>query len=707
MDFRVRKATAAFEFRRDSEVVVRSTQKPFGVCGRKTIALFDRPRDTVVYGLGEKTGRLDKSNRSYLMWNVDAVADHPHSYMRDDYDPAYVSIPFYISRYESNYFGILLDNPYATFIHAGAKSRRGELIGSRLEAEDQRKTFALSAADGVFVLYLIPGPTLGDVVRRFARLAGRHELPPVWALGYHQARWGYKSAREVGEVADELAEAGIPVGALWLDIEHMDGYRVFTYDPKSFNDDQRQTHFQSFRTRDSRLVTIIDPGVKMETGFHVHDKGVRKDVFCKTPEGTPFVGHVWPGETFFPDFSLQHARDFWARHIQRHLESGVDGIWNDMNDPACGTVNLDDMLFDEGRASHAAYHNQYGHLMAKATWDGFRLHNPDARPFILTRSACTGTQKYAAIWTGDNCSNEQHLAMSIPMSLNLALSGVSFNGPDVGGFDLDTQEDLMVAWMLAGALFPFFRNHSARHTRRQEPYLFSRRALAVMRKCILTRAKLLPYLYNLFHRHWRDGDAVMRPLSYEFTGTRYERIDDQYMVGPHLLVAPFLQTRKRIRSVVLPPGFWFSLQTGLWIQGGRTVPVKRSEEMIVFVRDGSILPCVATGHLFPQPDFRNIEFHVFCKGKGAETEYYEDDRETRNYQRGEYAIRRIQAVRRRERLFLETETAHNDLQESLSSAPCYFYGLFSEGTQAANARWPFRTYNVRKATLSFSQGNSI
>ncbi len=397
--------------------------------------------------------------------------------------------------------------------------------------------------------------------------------------------------------------------------------------------------------------------------------------------------------------SQKEVRDYWADLVREHLGEGIDGIWNDMNDPSCGSSEQDDMLFEKGRRSHSTYHNQYAHLMAEATWEGFQRKDPNQRPFILSRSGFAGSQKYAALWTGDNVSRPSHLKMSIPMSLNLALSGVSLNGPDVGGFGFDTEEKLMVEWMKAGALFPFLRNHSSIGTRAQEPYAFSRKSLSIIRKCIYTRAKLLPYLYLQVYLHWRDGDAVMRPLSYEFRGAMYERVDDQYLIGPCLMVAPFVELEKPGREVVLPPGWWFSMQLGRWVKGGRKIKITREDVMSLFIRDGSILPCIEGDRFFPQPDFSKTEFHVFAKTVGAETEYYEDDGLSRNYQKDEYNLYRVKAPIRGRNLTPVIEVEHRGMPPGMEKATFYFYGKKPRDGKPVRARWPFGRFEAVRSEV--------
>ncbi|MBI1292350.1 hypothetical protein GC173_14110, partial [bacterium] len=381
----------SFVYTHEGREIFRSARAPFGQTGGRKVVLFEHEDGAVVYGLGEKTGGLDKSGRSWHFWNVDVVADHPHNCDSDHYDPAYASIPFHISKRGGQWFGVLLNNPYRTYIHAGLKEEPGRLFHPSLGLRDPGDVhFALGAWDGDLDLWLIPGPTLGDVVRRFAQLTGVHEMPPHWALGYQQCRWSYLSTDELKEMSDRLHEYRIPTGGLWMDIDYMDDFRVYTWHPTHFPDGKRKATFDAIRARGTRLITIVDPGVRAEPGYDVHDEGMRKDVFCRTEAGDPYIGFVWPGRTVFPDFSLETARSFWAERTRDWLASGIDGIWNDMNDPSSGPCDMADMRFGGGSIPHEAFHNQYGNLMAEATLDGFRLYNDNMRPFILTRSTSTG-----------------------------------------------------------------------------------------------------------------------------------------------------------------------------------------------------------------------------------------------------------------------------------------------------------------------------
>lgn len=585
------------------------------------------------YGFGERTRRLNKLGDSADCLTVDVVAVFRHTYARSDYDPTYVAIPLAIFKSGERFLGLFFDNPGRAVLDAG-KSRPSE--------------FWYQSFGGITDLYALAGPTLADVVRRYTALTGRAPLPPLWALGYHQCRWSYRNAVEFRHLATQFAAAKIPVSALWYDIDYMDDFRLFTWNRQAFPNPASLN--RELQTAGIRTVAIVDPGVKREPGYALYDRGHAQRVFCQTASGRDYVGKVWPGDTVFPDFTLESTRAWWASSLADFLrDSALDGVWLDMNDPATGYSRTEEMRFQHGTLAHDRYHNQYAHFMAMASRDACDRQNPDGRPFLLTRSAWAGTQRYSAVWTGDNASNWQHLRMALPCSLNLGLSGVAFNGPDVGGFMDDTNAELLVRWHQAGCLFPFFRNHAIRHSRPQEPWQFGPEPLAAIRGAICTRYRLLPWLYQCFFNHWRNGDPIIRPLLYHYAGPEYVDLDDQYLVGDALLVAPILHgeghgpeiirrgVKMQERSIVLPPGYWFDLNRGEWLAGGRTLPYAAAlNELPLLVRDGAILPYYAGPLRNSRMDLSAVELHIFCREQAAHLEYFLDDQESRGYQWGNY-----------------------------------------------------------------------
>ena len=627
-----------------------------GSCGEALLLNFALIGVEGCYGFGERTRHLNKLGDSANFLTVDVVAVFRHTYDRDDYDPTYVSIPLAILKIGERFLGLFFDNAGQAIMDAG-KSRPGE--------------FWYQSFGGPTDLYLLAGPTLRDVTRRYAMLTGRAPLPPLWALGYHQCRWGYQHEGEFRELVERFAAADLPVSALWYDIDYMDEYRLFTWDRVDFPDPAALN--RDLKAAGIRAVTIVDPGVKREPGYSVYDSGRAQDVFCKTASGREYVGKVWPGDTVFPDFTLEGARDWWGGWLADFMRDGaVDGVWLDMNDPATGYSRTEEMRFDRGMIPHDRYHNQYAHFMAMASRAACERTDPEGRPFLLTRSACAGTQRYSAVWTGDNASNWRHLRMALPCSLNLSLSGVAFNGPDVGGFMDDTNAELLVRWHQACCLFPFFRNHSARSSRSQEPWRFGPGVLAAIRGAVRTRYRLLPYLYQCFFAHWRDGDPVIRPLLYHYDRPHYAHLDDQYLVGDALLVAPILHgegqqpemirngVKYQERRVMLPPGWWFDLNRGVWIGGERMLTYTAAlEELPLFVRDGAVLPYFAGPLRNGCMDLSAVELHLFCHEQPARFEYALDDQKTQRYETGAWSSAGITAEVQEDRLMVTVvETGH-------------------------------------------------
>lgn len=622
--------------------------RAIGLSGSATLFLFEALENDRFYGMGEKLLGLELSGKQSKFWNTDAFADfHWKEVFEDRPDPYYVSIPYLIIKRGAHWIGLLLDNPHATFINTGASIKIG---GGQLDlGADERRLIAIGAQNGASDLYILAANSLGTLTRKYQTLVGRTPLPPVWALGYHQCRWGYQSETDMLELDRLFREHGIPCDGLWIDIDYMQGFRVFTVNPTHFPD--LRATVAKLNQSGRKLIPILDPGVKYEPGYEVYDDGHARDIFCRNPAGGEFVGQVWPGDTVFPDYSLDEARAWWAERVRRFAEPGIRGAWIDMNDPSTGSVQNDAMRFQRGRLSHDAFHNQYALGMAIATREGFEKAHPGKRPFVISRSGYVGVGKYAAIWTGDNCSNYHYLRLAIPCSLNLALSGVPFNGPDIGGFAGDTNPQLLRDWQKACFLFPFCRNHSAAGTRRQEPWAFDNLTLRVLRHYIRLRYKLRPYLYNLFIQQEEFGEAILRPLFYDFDSSPnlpLDRIEDEFMVGPAILQAPILDETQRERDVVLPgPAAWWSVLENRWIDAPCRVHASPDENQTpLYVREGSIIPMAVGEPADNTWDPLRIEAHIFLRnrpGVSAETVYQCDDGDTLDYRIGKRSAFRITA----------------------------------------------------------------
>jgi alpha-glucosidase len=498
-----------------------------------------------------------------------------------------------------------------------------------------------SAEGGELRYYLFANPDIKKIVSRYTELTGRPKLPPLWSLGYQQCRWSYYPESTVLDIAAQFRKRKIPCDVLYLDIHYMDGYRVFTWDQKSFPDLKGmidKLHQQGFK-----VIVILDPGIKIDPNYAVYKSGVERDVFLKYPDGKMARGPVWPGMCHFPDFSKPATREWWVEHSQAIFDLGIDGVWNDMCEPtifsSSNILTLADAVRHDNEGNggdHVEHHNVYGMLMGRASSEAFDKYRPNTRPVNIIRAGYAGAQRYAMSWTGDNRSDWDHLALSIPMTLSMGLCGAPITGPDIGGFRGEGEGELFIRWLQAAALMPYFRTHTALDTPQQEPWSYGDKIEALSRETIKLRYRLLPYLYSLFAQASEYGYPIIRPLFMaEPQNPELRSIDDCYLVGDALLVAPILQKGAVSRSVYLPAGQWYDFWTNTGITGGRMITVKAPlERLPLFVRAGTVLPLWPEMDYVGQKDINEITLRVY-PGAG-ETTLYEDAGEGKGYQQGDY-----------------------------------------------------------------------
>jgi alpha-glucosidase len=569
-----------------AEVLRSHQQVPFGVCGSQWLFSFELEDDTRFYGMGEKNLGFEKSGIRTKFWNTDVWADFATDQINNGItDPMYVSLPVLLMKRQDTWVGMMVPSPAAVFMDTGAR----QVIEGVKDDSQKKAFFYLGAPEGWADLVLTVGNSAREVVTRLTAICGLPDKPPLWALGYHQSRWGYGSLIDAQVLDTQMMQHHIPCDAIWFDIDYMDGYRIFTVKQGVF--ERKEEVLVQLRAHGRKLVPILDPGIKVDEQYQICQEGLSRDLFCHNSQGNPYVGFVWPGASHFPDFSLPEARAWWADHTEKLAGQGFDAFWVDMNDPSTGSSEVQEMYFGRGTISHDTLHNQYALGMAEATWQGLRQAYPDRRPFILSRSGSLGSSRYGAIWTGDNISNYHHLRKNVEMVLSLSLSGMAFSGNDVGGFGGDTYDELMVDWYQACLLFPFFRNHSADGTRCQEPWRFSEATLKALRTAIQIRYTFLPYLYNLFINLNRTGEPIVRPMVYVSNESRFERLDTQFMIGEALLQAPKLVEGLRQREVVLPAGQWLCLADGKVHQGNQTIQIDLDEVAVpLFLKEGQLVP---------------------------------------------------------------------------------------------------------------------
>ncbi|HEX6541618.1 MAG TPA: TIM-barrel domain-containing protein [Ktedonobacterales bacterium] len=559
-----------------------------------------------IFGGGERTGRVNRRGRRLTFWTTDPLPDHS-----DQTDAMYQSVPFLIGLADGRAHGIYFD----------VNERAVADIGNT-----RQDTLAYLPESADVVAYVFAGPTLGDVLRQYTALTGRMPSLPRWAFGNQQSRWGYMTADDVRSIASQFREQAIPCDAIYLDIDYMDGYRVFTWSPDRFSDPAGLT--RALREQNMRLVTIIDPGVKVDPEYSVYAEGLAKGYFARAADGTPFQGWVWPGLSCWADFARAEVRAWWGEQHRVLVEAGVAGIWNDMNEPAqAGIFSPADVIIPHGATlpndvlhgepgetlTHAQFHNAYGLEMGQATYEALQRLRPDERPFVLTRAATAGSQRYAIVWNGDSSSSWHNLRLSIPINLGMSLSGFPMTGGDVGGFWGDTTAELLVRWTQLGALLPFCRNHSAMGTINQEPWAFGEPYTSLCRTAIELRYQLLPHMLTLAHEATISGAPIVRPLAW-LAPTHAESLDcdDQFLLGDTLLVAPVLEEGATARDVLLPPGEWFSWEHDELYPGDqhRTLPVTL-ESLPLFVRAGAIVPLAAVAQSTDGMTDKPLTLHAY------------------------------------------------------------------------------------------------
>lgn len=575
-------------------------------------------KEDSIYGLGDKTGPLNKRGYEYEMWNTDDPQPH-----EDNFKALYKSIPMMIVLKEKAVYGFYFDSHEKATFNLGKESD---------------EYWTCSFAGGSPDYYFIGGETIGDIVENYTLLTGRAPLPQLWTLGYHQSRWSYRTEKEVRALADTFRSMSLPLDCIHLDIDYMEAYKVFTWNQENFQDYKKM--IRDLKDQGIRVVTIIDPGVKVEKDYHIYEEGMKNDYFAKTPEGEVYVNQVWPGDSVFPDFGQKKVRAWWAENQQFLLDAGVEGVWNDMNEPASFRGPLpDDILFfnEEIPSCHKSMHNTYGHNMAKATYQGLK-ERTGKRPFVITRACFSGTQKYAIVWTGDNHSLWTHLRMSIPQLCNLGLSGYPLAGCDIGGFGSDVTPELLVRWYQTGCFSTLFRNHSAMGTRRQEPWRFGDKNTDIIRKYVNLRYELLPYIYDLTYQMSLTGAPVMRPLIYHYShDSRTHNLNDQFMLGPQLLISPVVEQGAVKKMTYLPEGDWYDYWTKEKISGGQFIISDAPLETCpIYVKAGTILPKYPVRQsIGPNKDDQLI-LEIY-PGHGA-WQHYQDNGQDFSFQNGQYNL---------------------------------------------------------------------
>ncbi len=594
----------------------------------KRIHIWKRmPADENYYGLGDKAGPMNRRNRSFTNWNTDEFG------WQESTDPLYKTIPFFIGLRKGMAYGVFFDNAYRSVFDFGKESP---------------DYFSFGAEGGELNYYFIAGPDPKKIIEEYTAMTGRSPLPPLWTLGYQQCRYSYYPESRAREIVKTLREKKIPADAIYFDIDYQQGNAPFTINREYFPTFEKM--ISDFRAQGMHAILITDLHIKKDPnhGYAPYDSGMKNDMFVKNPDGSVYVGTVWPGESVFPDFTLTRARDWWGGLYKDFVSMGAAGFWNDMDEPALflradKTMPLDTVhRLDDGTSlDHRAIHNVFGMQNVRATYDGLRKLQPEERPFVLTRAAYSGAQRYAATWTGDNSSTWNHLKMSTPMLLSMGISGFPLIGDDIGGFAGSPTADLLTRWFEVGALNPIYRDHTAKGTADQEPWVHGPEHEAIRRKYIELRYELMPYLYTGIEESTRTGLPLMRPVFLEYPqASEFYGDNRDFLFGRDFFVAPVTTEMVDAEEISLPPGEWYDFWTNAKLSSKeKFVLHSRLDEMPLYVRAGAIVPMQPVVQYTDEKPNGPLELRVYLSNNTSNGDcrgtLYEDDGHTFAYQKGE------------------------------------------------------------------------
>lgn len=609
-------------------------------CGEKLVLSRPLTDNTVIYGLGENVRGINKRGYSYVSFCTD-IAGHTETTAS-----LYAAHNFVIFS-DTELLGLFVDSPGRVTFDLGFTS--GDTAKITVDRPDA-------------VIYTFTGDSLTDITTQFRRLTGKSYIPPKWAFGYQQSRWGYRNADDVREVVRRCREVGCPLDSVYLDIDYMDDLKDFTVHPEAFGGfDGLKELSSELKEQGVRLVPIIDAGVKEQKGYDIYEEGCEKGYFCKDEKGDPFVVAVWPGRSVFPDVLNPDARRWFGSKYKRLLDCGIEGFWNDMNEPSifytpaglnAAMDEVDSMrgknvgiydyfrllgVFNEmsrrpedlrsfyhdtpqGRVSHIDVHNLFGYNMTRAAQEAFREIEPDKRILLFSRASYIGMHRYSGLWTGDNCAWWSHLLLNIKMMPSLNMCGFIYSGADIGGFGSDTSEDLVMRWLQFGIFTPLMRNHSAWDTREQEVYRF--RLAKEMSGVISLRYRLVPYLYSEFLKAVQNDGMLFRPLSFDYPDDPMSaQVEDQLMWGGSVMLAPVHQQNAAGRYVYLPEDMLCVRFRGADIV--ETVPMSSGHhyisiplaELVLFVRPGHLLPLGNPADCVEHLDTEQLEIIGYGSGE--------------------------------------------------------------------------------------------
>ena len=592
------------------------------------------------FGLGDKPVPLNLKGKRFENWVTDSYA------FGKDTDPIYKAIPFYTGLHHGKAYGIFFDNTFHSFFDF---------------CQERRNVTSFWAQGGEMNYYFIYGPEMEEVVSNYTDLTGKpQELPPLWALGYHQCKWSYYPESIVKEVTNKFRELRIPCDAIYLDIDYMDGFRCFTWNKDFFPDPKRMV--KELADNGFKTVVIIDPGIKIDNEYSVFKEGLDKDYFCKRADGPYMKGKVWPGDCYFPDFTKPEVREWWSGLFKELIEDiGVKGVWNDMNEPAVmdvpGKTFPNDVRhdYDGNVCSHRKAHNIYGMQMARATYQGLKKFSYPKRPFVITRAAYSGTQRYTSTWTGDNIASWEHLTIANLQAQRMCMSGFSFVGSDIGGFAEQPNGELYARWIQLGIFHPFCRTHSSGDHGDQEPWAFGESVTDIVRKFIEIRYQLLPYLYTAFWKYTTEGIPILKSLVlYDQADTQTHYRNDEFIFGEKILACPITEPNAKGRRMYVPEGNWYNFWDNTLVKGGNEVWVDADlDSMPIFVKEGAVIPKYPIQQYVGEKKIEELHLDIYFKLGKEKSQVYEDAEDGFDYKKGRFSLRNFNLIGKQDSLTIQ------------------------------------------------------
>ncbi len=612
------------------------------------------------YGMGDKASHTNLKGKRINNWATDSYA-----YGKDQ-EPLYKSIPFYVGLNKNIAYGIFFDNSFRTHFDF---------------AHERRNITSFWADGGEMNYYFFYGPKISQVVESYTNLTGVPELPPMWALGFHQSKWSYFPEKKVKDITSKFRELKIPCDAIYLDIDYMEGFRCFTWDNQRFPNPKRM--IEELQEDGFKTVTMIDPGIKIDRDYWVYQQAMDNGFFCSRADGPHFKGKVWPGECKFPDFTNPEVREWWSGLYKEMIaDIGVHGVWNDMNEPAVmevpsKTANLDVRHdYDGHPCSHRKAHNVYGMQMIRATFNGVKKFAFPQRPFVLTRAGYSGTQRYCATWTGDNVATWEHLWIANVQMQRMCMSGYSFVGSDIGGFAEQPNGELFARWVQLGVFHPFCRVHSSGDHGEQEPWSFGTEVTDIVRKFIELRYELLPYLYTMFYKYIKEGLPMLQSLVfYDQEDAQTHFRTDEFLFGEQILVCPVQEPNSQGRRMYIPKGKWYNYWTEEVVEGGAEKWVSAGIDKIpLFIKEGAMIPKYPVQQYVGEVEIDQLKVDVYFKDGVETSTVYEDQQDGYDYKKGRYSLRNFKLKGKQEGLSIQ-QFKDGSYRTAYETIKLHFHGL--------------------------------